>query len=114
MKIEKNIYILHKQNNGYKISISDKSFSLLKIGTIIAREADSWTEENLIGNIDNSNRFFSTSYPYKANSSEIYYNGLKIEKNIDFNERGNSVIELNFSPLNTENYIDKLIVRYKK
>jgi hypothetical protein len=114
MKVQNNIYKIYKKGNGYVLSILNNSKRLIKVGNIISRDFDNWVEEYLIGVIDNSNRIFNTSLPYKTNTVELYYNGIKQGKIIDFNENGETEIQLEFTPLNTENYLDKLIVRYKK
>lgn len=114
MRIQNNIYRISKKENGYILSISDSSKRLIKVGNVITRDIDNWVEEYLIGVIDNSNRIFNTSLPYKTNTVELYYNGIKQDKIIDFIENGETEILLEFTPLNTENYLDKLIVRYKK
>ena len=89
--------------------------------TIVSREVVSVTynyygvekfEEQLSG-IDNSNTTFQTSSQFLANSTELYYNGLKLQRGIDYNEVGLQTIETVFIPSDL-GFTDILIIKYIK
>ena len=106
MDIQKLDRTTGKQHVG-KIGESDLSEDLL-----LQLSLDSY-EENLIGTIDNTNKIFTTTYAYIANSTIIYINGLRQRRGTDFTESGTQQITLGDPPLNT-GMIDELRIIYRK
>lgn len=57
-------------------------------------------EEILIGEIDNDNKVFTTTYEYLTNSTAVYKNGLRLRKDVHYEESGFKTILLFETPLN--------------
>lgn len=70
-------------------------------------------EENLIGTIDNTNKVFTTTNEYIANSTILFINGLKQRRGVDYTETGTKEITLDEAPMNI-GIIDELRIMYRK
>ncbi len=72
-------------------------------------------EEPLIGDIDSSNKIFTTSFPYVQGSSKVAVNGVKQELTTDYTETDNfSSITFVQAPFHDDFHTDSLKVEYMK
>lgn len=69
-------------------------------------------EEQLTG-IDNVTTIFTTTYNYLENTTQLYYNGVKLLRGTDYNESIPNTISLQFTP-KTTGFADTLIIQYIK
>jgi len=67
-------------------------------------------EELLIGEIDNENKVFTTTYDYELNSTQIYKNGLRQRRGVHFTETG--IKEITFT--NPPEEADEIIIVYRR
>lgn len=77
-------------------------------GEPLPSEAD-LADYGLIGTLDGSNRFFSTSQDYLSGTTRVYLNGIRQFKGGDYTEEGNRVICFAIAPRPG----DQLIADYK-
>lgn len=69
--------------------------------------------ETLIGAIDNVNKVFTTTDNFKANSSQVFINGLRQKLGTHYVESGANEITFSDAPSNV-GYQDELIINYIK
>lgn len=79
---------------------------------IVNIQGDEVYEETLIGSIDGSNVFFTTTNEYRSGTTRLFINGLLQRRGIDYFERGGNSIELSEPPSNI-GFIDELKIMYR-
>ena len=91
-------------NSGSRVSFQVAS------GTV---NINNTVNEVLIGAINNVNKVFTTTYNFKANSSQIFINGLRQTLGSHYTESGVNEITFSDAPSNV-GFEDELIINYIK
>lgn len=71
-----------------------------------------FTDEDsfVVGDRDGINMDFALSYNFVIDSTKVYLNGVRLQREIDYSETGSNIITLNYPPIPT----DVLVVDYIK
>lgn len=106
-------YSIEKQEDVFNVIVKNEPIKLIEsapVNTYPIIENKGFFEETF-ANIDGVNKIFYTSKNFKALSTRLYLNGLKLKVNIDYYERGNNEIEMIEAPLNI-GFTDNLTINY--
>lgn len=103
-------YQITTTNSVNQISVIDTPIQLVEVSPVILELSVDLKHENLIGEINGINKTFTS--PTKFTTAMIFKNGLLLQKNEDYIEVDDQIIEFIDAPLNV-GFIDKLQIIYR-